>query len=51
MANSNTKGFGLIAAGTLGATPATGGQNKYKIDANYAPIMRLQFQCQTIVIC
>ena len=36
MANSNTKGFGLIAAGTLGATPATGGQNKYKIDAGYA---------------
>ena len=36
MANSNTKGFGLIPAGTLGATPATGGQNKYKIDANYA---------------
>ena len=36
MANSNTKGFGLIPAGTLGATPSTGGQNKYKIDANYA---------------
>ena len=36
MANSNTKGFGLIPAGTLGATPATGGQNKYKIDAGYA---------------
>ena len=36
MANSNAKGFGLIPAGTLGATPSTGGQNKYKIDANYA---------------
>ena len=36
MANSNTKGFGLIPAGTLGATPATGGQNKFKIDAGYA---------------
>ena len=36
MANSNTQGFGLIAAGTLGSTPATSGQGKYKIDANYA---------------
>ena len=36
MANSNTKGFGLIPAGTLGATPATGGQNKYKIDAGHS---------------
>ena len=36
MANSNAKGFGLIAAGTLGSTPATGGQGKYKIDAGYA---------------
>jgi len=35
MANSNTKGFGLIAAGTLGSTPATSGQGKYFIDANY----------------
>ncbi len=33
MANRNTKGFGLIAAGTLGSTPATSGQGKYKIDA------------------
>ena len=35
MANSNTQGFGLIAAGTLGSTPATSGQGKYYIDANY----------------
>ena len=33
MANRNTAGFGLIAAGTLGQTPATSGQGKYKIDA------------------
>jgi hypothetical protein len=33
MANRNTRGFGLIAAGTLGSTPATSGQGKYKIDA------------------
>ena len=36
MANSNTQGFGLIAAGTLGSTPATSGTGKYYIDANYA---------------
>ena len=36
MANRNTQGFGLIPAGTLGATPSTGGQNKYKIDSGYA---------------
>ena len=36
MANRNTTGFGLIPAGTLGATPSTGGQNKYKIDSGYA---------------
>ena len=35
MANRNTAGFGLIAAGVLGATPSTGGQNKYKIDSGY----------------
>ena len=35
MANSNTQGFGLIAAGTLGSTPATSGTGKYYIDANY----------------
>jgi hypothetical protein len=35
MANSNTQGFGLIAAGTLGSTPSTQGQGKYFIDANY----------------
>jgi len=35
MANRNTQGFGLIAAGTLGQTPATSGQGKYKIDAGY----------------
>jgi hypothetical protein len=33
MANSNTKGFGLIAAGTIGSTPATQGQGKYYIAA------------------
>ena len=33
MANSNTKGFGLIAVGTVGSTPATQGQGKYYIDA------------------
>ena len=36
MANRNTTGFGLIAQGTLGSTPATGGQGKYYIQANYA---------------
>ena len=36
MANRNTQGFGLMAAGTLGNTPATSGQGKYKIDAGYA---------------
>ena len=36
MANRNTQGFGLTAAGTLGSTPATSGQGKYKIDAGYA---------------
>ena len=35
MANRNTQGFGLIPAGTLGSTPATSGQGKYKIDAGY----------------
>ena len=33
MANRNAQGFGLTAAGTLGSTPATSGQGKYKIDA------------------
>jgi hypothetical protein len=33
MANSNTAGFGLIAAGTVGETPATQGQGNYYIDA------------------
>ena len=36
MANRNSAGFGLIAQGTLGSTPATGGQGKYYIQANYA---------------
>ena len=36
MANRNTSGFGLIAAGTLGSTPATQGQGKYYIQANHA---------------
>ena len=35
MANRNTQGFGLIPAGTLGQTPSTSGQGKYKIDAGY----------------
>ena len=30
MANRNTAGFGLVAAGALGQTPATSGQGKYK---------------------
>ena len=33
MANRNTSGFGLIPVGTIGSTPATGGQGKYYIDA------------------
>ena len=36
MANRNEQGFGLVAAGTLGSSPATSGQGKYKIDAGYA---------------
>ena len=36
MANKNTQGFGLVAAGTLGSTPATSGQGKYKIHAGNA---------------
>ena len=35
MANRNTTGFGLIAVGTVGSTPATQGQGKYYIDAAY----------------
>ena len=35
MANRNTTGFGLIAQGTVGSTPATQGQGKYLIDAGY----------------
>ena len=35
MANRNTGGFGLIAQGTVGSTPATQGQGKYYIDAAY----------------
>ena len=35
MANSNTAGFGLIPAGTVGSTPATQGQANYYIDAAY----------------
>ena len=36
MANRQEIGFGFTAAGTLGSTPATSGQGKYKIDAGYA---------------
>ena len=36
MANRNGQGFGLIAAGMLGQTPATQGLGKYKIDAGSA---------------
>jgi len=36
MANRNTSGFGLIAAGTVGSTPATQGQGKYYVEAAYA---------------
>ena len=35
MANTNTAGFGLIPAGTLGSTPSTQGQSKYFIEAAY----------------
>ena len=35
MANRNAAGFGLIAQGTIGSTPATQGQGKYYIDAAY----------------
>ena len=34
MANANTAGFGLIPQGTVGSTPATGGQGKYKMDSS-----------------
>ena len=33
MANRNTTGFGLVAAGALGQTSSTHGQGKYFIDA------------------
>ena len=36
MANRNSAGFGFIAAGTLGNTPATSGLSEYFIDANTA---------------
>ena len=41
MANRNTQGFGLIPSGTLGGTPSTGGQNKYKIDSGYGTSLYL----------
>ena len=41
MANRNTQGFGLIPSGTLGGTPSTGGQNKYKIDIAYGSYIYL----------
>ena len=46
MANRNTAGFGLIAAGVLGATPSTGGQNKYKIDSGYPTSLYLGMPVQ-----
>ena len=36
MANRNVAGFGLIPLGTLGSTPATGGQSKYVLEAAYS---------------
>ena len=36
MANRNSSGFGLIPVGTLGSTPATGGQSKYVLEAAYS---------------
>ena len=36
MANRNAAGFGLIPLGTLGSTPATGGQSKYVLEAAYS---------------
>jgi hypothetical protein len=36
MANSNTQGFGLVAAMRAGNTPAINGQSKYEIDAGDA---------------
>ena len=33
MANSNSQGFGLVAAARVGNTPAISGQSKYEIDA------------------
>jgi len=35
MANRNSAGFGLIAQGTLGSMPNSGGQSKYYIEAAY----------------
>ena len=35
MANRNAAGFGLIAQGRIGGTPAAQGQSKYYIDAAY----------------
>ena len=35
MANRNSAGFGLIAQGRIGGTPAAQGQSKYYIDAAY----------------
>ena len=45
MANRNTVGFGLIPSGALGATPSTGGQNKYKIDSGYAIVYLFRTTC------
>ena len=39
MANRNAAGFGLIAQGRIGGTPATQGQSKYYIDAAYDSVL------------
>ena len=46
MANRNTQGFGLIAAGTLGSTPATSGQGKSKIAVKKTKILAVSLLIQ-----
>ena len=48
MANRNTTGFGLIAVGTIGSTPATQGQGKYYIDAAYELSSFIKVQCRSV---